>query len=198
MDVAPAEDLPARAISSAYEDFETEFDHRRHRRQRGRKGADGPRRPPRCPPPPPPRKWGWLSWVGGDRPPPPRKGRHPCPPPGPHHPPPHHPPPHQRPHHPISVTNLTLPTLLADHSLAVNVTVFGEHTRLFVNGAPIHFADGPARNGALHVVDRLLHPFKHHPPPPPQVEGADVVPMIWEEVDVWADWEEWLPQWATE
>ena len=73
---------------------------------------------------------------------------------------------HKPPHHPL---------------LKSSITVNGQRTRL----------EAVARNGAVHSIGRLLHPFKgkrpHHGPPTDHKEGED---------DEWADWEDWLPAWA--
>ena len=66
--------------------------------------------------------------------------------------------------------------------------------------------DVPARNGAVHVVSKLLNPVKrpHHPPPhPPPKKGegeahAGAVAEEEHEDGEWAGWEEWLLQWAAE
>ncbi|KAI0798109.1 FAS1 domain-containing protein [Abortiporus biennis] len=93
---------------------------------------------------------------------------------------------------PVYSVNLTLPTLLTNHSLHVHITQFESRlplpgrkpsysTSLIVNGKHAALADAPARNGVIHVVDSLLNPRrkshhgdddeKHHPhhphgPPP--------------------------------
>jgi hypothetical protein len=60
-----------------------------------------------------------------------------------------------------------------------SITVEGQRTRL----------EAVARNGAVHSIGRLLNPCKkpHHEPPTNPKEG---------ELDDWADWEDWLPDWA--
>ncbi|KAK7693118.1 hypothetical protein QCA50_002684 [Cerrena zonata] len=97
-------------------------------------------------------------------------------------------------HHPEIVysLNLTLPTLLTNHSLYVNVVQF-EHkahlphqkptyfTKVVAHGVPVSFADGVVRNGAIHLIDSVLNPRKanddhphdhpHGPPPPPPPPG---------------------------
>lgn len=105
---------------------------------------------------------------------------------------------------PIYAYNLTLPTLLENHTLHVQVARYKAKiplpgparyfTRFLVNGRNVGPYDIPARNGALHVITTLLDPrghghhkghhnghHKHHD------ESG--------ELD-WEDWEEWLPQWA--
>lgn len=121
---------------------------------------------------------------------------------GPHHKPgPKRPLPHPK---PVYSANITLPTLLANHSLSVHVAQFHSvlphkryTTAVFVNGQWVVAPDVPARNGAIHVVKKLISPKgkKHGPPHSEEGEG------LWEheEVDLdWEDWEEWLPQWAAE
>jgi len=46
------------------------------------------------------------------------------------------------------------------------------------------FAEVPARNGVVYVINSLLHPFKHSEHDHELSEN------------VWDDWEEWLPAWA--
>jgi len=108
-----------------------------------------------------------------------------------------------------------LPTLLTNHSIIVQITRTESKflppaltTRVVANGVPIVLADGVARNGAVHVVSRLLHPFPrrgspHHRPHTGddeddpiriQVDGEEGI----EEVESWEDWKDWLPQWAAE
>ena len=109
---------------------------------------------------------------------------------------------------PIYAYNLTLPTLLENHSLHVRVTRYKSKiplpgppryfTTFMVNGRHVGPYDIPARNGALHVLTQLLDPrghhkkgkkhkhHKHHRP------GHGSVDLDWE------DWEEWLPQWAAQ
>lgn len=186
------------------------------------------------PPPPPPVNPGFVpppppTWSGIVPPPPPSwPGFVPPPPPPCHGPaPPAQPfmapplPDHGRPKHPspfphpkpVHSANTTLPTLLANHTLALHVAQFHSvlpHRRyttvLFVNGQLIAARDVPARNGAVHVVKKLISPRgKHgkggHPGHPEVFEAEE----MWaranddgEEDEDWADWEEWLPQWAAE
>ncbi|KAI0085408.1 FAS1 domain-containing protein [Irpex rosettiformis] len=184
------------------------------------------------PPPPPP-----FSGPGAEHHAFPPVPRCPCPPrfpppplfPAPskdHFPwsPPHHPStPHGPIFKPIFRVNATLPTLLgSNYSLNVHVAQFhsvfphGYVTKVFVNGLPIVAADVPTRNGAIHVIDRLVKPIGHgkhkhggdhdhdgRPPPPPEGPHTHEGPFDEfsddEEVDhAWDDWEEWLPQWANE
>ena len=106
----------------------------------------------------------------------------------------------KHPHHPapIYAANTTLPTLLANHTLAVHVRKYKTRlpiphhaldvytTLLFVNGQRVVVADVPARNGALHVLTRLVSPHPRHG----EVRAEGGV------YDSWADWEEWLVDWA--
>ncbi|KDQ60570.1 hypothetical protein JAAARDRAFT_124834 [Jaapia argillacea MUCL 33604] len=147
-----------------------------------------PPRPPKTPQPPRP----------------PRMPNHPRPPHlprGPHHVP--HPP-------PLYSVNVTLPTLLPEHHLHIHIAKFGfpvpvpgPHkpkafvTKFYVNGQPVPFYDGVARNGAVHIIDRVLNPVKHHGKhdKPPRKDYDEFVDD--DDVDEgWEDWEEWLPQWA--
>ena len=113
---------------------------------------------------------------------------------------------------------MTVPTLLANHSLEVHVVQFARPhpapwhkepvygTVMFVHGQPVGLVDLPTRNGAMHVIHRLLNPVKHagkphHPPkggepqpPPPPSMG----PLEEDDASEWAGWEEWLPRWAAE
>ncbi|KAH7906233.1 hypothetical protein BJ138DRAFT_1223351 [Hygrophoropsis aurantiaca] len=117
-----------------------------------------------------------------------------------------------RPHpDPVYSYNASLPTLLEDHSLHVEVLRFKSKlpipgppryfTVLRVNGEEVGPFDIPARNGALHVISKLLDPrppkdrdghhdgHKHH--------GSHTKGYIQHVAD-WEDWEDWLPQWAAE
>lgn len=105
------------------------------------------------------------------------------------------------PGNPLYAYNLTLPTLLENHSLNVQVARYKVKiplpgparyfTRFVVNGHDVGPYDIPARNGALHVITNLLDPRGHHKEDHkhrgPEHESVDVD---------WEDWEEWLPQWA--
>lgn len=111
-------------------------------------------------------------------------------------------------HKPVFAANVTLPTRLSNHTLDIHVAKFkytipvpghGKDvytTKLFVNHQAIVFADVPARNGAFHVISKVLNPRPHsHKPKKPQGgknlahddDGGD---------DEWEDWEDWLIQWA--
>ncbi|KAI8998915.1 FAS1 domain-containing protein [Trametes punicea] len=150
---------------------------------------------------------------------------HPPPPPypgpfghGPHSPP-HYP--AERPHHGfphpkiVYIRNTTVPTLLANHSVEVVAVQFEDpihvpgthksyHTGTFAHGSLVRVSDVPARNGALHVVDRLLNPRRklHYRPYhfTATEEGQDFKAFFDQEdpEDEWEGWEEWLPRWADE
>lgn len=112
-----------------------------------------------------------------------------------------------------------MPTLLgSNYTLNLHVVQFhsilphGYVTKVSVNGQPIVAADVPTRNGAIHVVKRLIKPLGHgkhghggHHSAPPSHEGAfmseEPVDEFYDDDGVdhaWDDWEEWLPQWANE
>lgn len=108
---------------------------------------------------------------------------------------------------------MTAPTLLTNHSLHVHVVQFAHRlplpvpahykTAVFANGVHVKLADVSTRNGALHVTDRLLNPFKKSKGPhraPEDHDGPTVGLYALEEADEdeWAGWEEWLPAWAAE
>ncbi|KAI6126217.1 hypothetical protein EV401DRAFT_1935076 [Pisolithus croceorrhizus] len=102
--------------------------------------------------------------------------------------------------------NYTLPTLLPNHSVHVNVARYEaklpirdgvrSFTKFKVNGVPVFPFDVPARNGALQVIHKLLDPRRkrgHHD------HDHEHERVTEGEVDAsWDDWEEWLPQWALE
>lgn len=101
--------------------------------------------------------------------------------------------PHHGHEYPNVTVNITIPTLLDDHSLRFVVgkpkkTTWPRLVRsyVFVNGQ----GTGPeavARNGAVYMLPRLLHPYK----PSHDMEGDDK-----EQDNRWDDWEEWLPAWG--
>jgi hypothetical protein len=118
--------------------------------------------------------------------------------------------PHHGHHYPNVTVNITIPTLLDDHSLHFVVgkpkktitlaepeaEVDAEprisawphliRSYVFVNGQ----GAGPeavARNGAVYALHRLLHPYKRSH----DLEGDDK-----EQDNHWDDWEEWLPAWG--
>ncbi|OCH95262.1 FAS1 domain-containing protein [Obba rivulosa] len=109
---------------------------------------------------------------------------------------------------PIYELNITSPTLLTNHSLHIHVVqheyklpIPGHHAlytkTMLVNGHRVCVADIPSRNGAIHVVDKLLNPIKHSR----RKHGEEVDEPIFleeEEDNSWDDWEEWLPRWAGE
>jgi hypothetical protein len=75
---------------------------------------------------------------------------------------------------------------------------------VFVNGQWVVAPDVPTRNGAIHVVKRLIKPRGHgkhgHGGHGHYTEGP-----VWADAtlerkfdDDWNDWEEWLPQWVNE
>ncbi|PIL23718.1 hypothetical protein GSI_13468 [Ganoderma sinense ZZ0214-1] len=164
-------------------------------------------RPSPCssvPPPPPP----FENWP--HHPPPGSPG-------GPHSPPP--PPgklpkgsPNHRPEVVYSV-NTTMPTLLENfplHLKVVQVAFKGPlpkkpsfasyHTIVVAHGQPVAVPDIAARNGAVHVITKLLNPFKkpgNHVEHEVEDEEPTFGPFA-EEEDDWAGWEEWLPRWAEE
>ncbi|KZT11453.1 uncharacterized protein LAESUDRAFT_809380 [Laetiporus sulphureus 93-53] len=121
---------------------------------------------------------------------------------------------HSRPRHakpqsprypPIYSFNITIPTLVSNHSMEVHVAQFEEkshnpilhhpifHTILIANGQKVKIADVPLRNGVVHVIDRLLNPMKHL-----REGNVDAVRYEEEYGDDWLNWEEWLPAWANE
>ncbi|KAK4688024.1 hypothetical protein P7C73_g2099, partial [Tremellales sp. Uapishka_1] len=62
-------------------------------------------------------------------------------------------------------------------------------TTITVNDIPVNTIDVPARNGASHIIDKILvPPHKHH-----HSHGEDFASL-----DSWDNWEEWLPLWADE
>ena len=78
----------------------------------------------------------------------------------------------------------------------------GYHTIVVAHAQPVSVADIAARNGAIHVITKLLNPFKK----PGDRHGHDeegeepaFLPFAEEDSeDEWAGWEEWLPLWAEE
>jgi len=111
-----------------------------------------------------------------------------------------------------------LPTLLTNHSITVQITRRKSKllppaltTRVVANGVPIVLADSVARNGAVHIVSKILHPFPRRFPPGaphhrPHAGDDEDGPMLVqldgedgnEEDESWEDWRDWLPQWAAE
>lgn len=129
-----------------------------------------------------------------------------------------------RPNHPghvepIASHNLTLRTLLVNHTIHAyivqNRITFPFpgpkkpsiiDTRIFVNRHLVLVPDIVGFNGAIHVIDKLLDPRKaHHCPGHHQWHrhgpGSDHHPQSCAFMDDdlpedWEDWESWLPQWA--
>lgn len=112
---------------------------------------------------------------------------------------------HTHKHHPPTYSaNFTLPTLLPNASihvwagtwkieLPVPIPGHGKPTiykrKLSVNHQPVIVEDGVARNGAIHVIGRLLHPLHHH-------GNKTITSAEEDEATSWENWEDWLPQWA--
>lgn len=108
----------------------------------------------------------------------------------------------------IFLVNLTLPTVLLNHTLSVQ---FMKHNIYYdewglppwvyssaiVNGHEVGLPDGMASNGAIHVVETLISP---RPPPKestPSEKGFQSGTESSEVVsDDWEEWEEWLFDWA--
>ncbi|KJE05777.1 hypothetical protein I311_00503 [Cryptococcus gattii NT-10] len=65
-------------------------------------------------------------------------------------------------------------------------------TRIKVNGQTVQIIDVPSRNGAFHVISKLLIPphkhHHHHRHDDKELSGDNS----------WENWEQWLPQWANE
>lgn len=109
---------------------------------------------------------------------------------------------------PVYSRNISLPTLAANHTLQVHAVQFrsflphGYVTKLFVNGQWVVAPDVPARNGAIHVIKRLIKPQWKGKPRPHHVHLQDEgQSWVTEGSDVdheWDDWEEWLLDWANE
>ncbi|KZS99281.1 FAS1 domain-containing protein [Sistotremastrum niveocremeum HHB9708] len=115
--------------------------------------------------------------------------------------PPQHP--HRPPHVPELIKNLTftLPTLFTNHTVDFKVTQFKilphlYETKLFAAGVYISNPDVVTRNGAVHIVKRLLNPLRnatHVPPHRGDKSGCEC-----EGPDEWKDWEKLLPAWAAQ
>jgi hypothetical protein len=112
--------------------------------------------------------------------------------------------------HPNVTVNITIPTLLDDHSLHYVVgkpkktSTLAEpeaeaeaeprvsawprliRSYVFVNGQGVG-PEAVARNGAVYALHRLLHPYK----PSHDLEGD-----YKQQDNRWDDWEEWLPAWG--
>jgi hypothetical protein len=99
---------------------------------------------------------------------------------------------------PIYAVNLTLPSLLANHSHFVQIKKYKltlpipgpkkpevYSTKVIVDGQHVALSDLVSRNGAVHVIGQLLDPRRHHDHKEDFESG-------------WEDWESWLPQWAAD
>lgn len=114
---------------------------------------------------------------------------------------------HPHPHHPPTYYSFNIHpgTLLgSNHTLDISVTKrvlksplpgHGHPDTYFtefeVDGERVVVSDGPARNGAVHAIGKVLDPRgrKHG-----RHCGHDAV--YEQEEYNWEDWEEWLPAWA--
>ncbi|EGO21667.1 hypothetical protein SERLADRAFT_396828 [Serpula lacrymans var. lacrymans S7.9] len=113
----------------------------------------------------------------------------------------HAPPP--LPHKPAPVYSYEtkLPTFLEDHPIHVkiekykiNIPIPGPprfFTKFHVNGQHVGLSDLVARNGAVHVIGKLLVPRRH------KDRDGKPHPDAHEDKQ-WEDWEDWLPKWAME
>ncbi|KLO06763.1 hypothetical protein SCHPADRAFT_1002149 [Schizopora paradoxa] len=175
----------------------------------------GPPPPPSsgfCPPP---------SRHAGPPPPPPPSGRH-APPSWRPHPRPKFPHPRLTQNItlelPTAATNHSLSVQLLKTEFKLPHLPPRFDSVVIVNGVPAKVADVTALNGAIHVVDRLIVPKRPgHPkgsppgrgdgPGKPHPPGMEFVDEEWNdhvgdeseiegEGDEWADWEEWLVEWA--
>lgn len=110
---------------------------------------------------------------------------------------------------PVFSANVTLPTLLTNHSLHVHVEKVKHRlpipghkkdiytTKLFVNHQSVAVPDVVSRNGAVHIINKVLDPRpRHHHRLQKDDKGGPGVTN--QEDNVWEDWEDWLPQWAAE
>lgn len=100
----------------------------------------------------------------------------------------------------ISSVNLTLPSLLENHTHHVQIARYNVSrpfhgpgqsahiiaNKISINGRRIPVTDIVGMNGALHVTNHLLDPR-----PWSGIERCA-------NQDHWADWEEWLPSWVDE
>lgn len=72
-------------------------------------------------------------------------------------------------------------------------------TEFFVNGQPVFFYDIPARNGAVHVIGKVLNPRAHSRQGSLSNHHDESRPgWVDDAADDWEDWESWLPAWADE
>jgi hypothetical protein len=100
----------------------------------------------------------------------------------------------------VSRFSVSLPTLLTGRSLLVMVDkcryklpfsgVEFTDTKVFVNGQRVTFPDVVARNGAVHIVHKVLNP-RHQ-----THRSQDFGQKLSDKSDEWDDWESWLPLWA--
>lgn len=101
--------------------------------------------------------------------------------------------------------NATVPTLLANHTLALQIVKYNVSiplpgprrphrvvTKVWANGVQVGVPDVVAMNGAVHIMGRLIDPRgkkgKHE-----HGEGMASDP---DDAIEWEDWEDWLPAWA--
>lgn len=66
-------------------------------------------------------------------------------------------------------------------------------SKLFVNHQIVEVADVISRNGAVHVISRVLSPRYRH-----KYGSAELGQAHMNVHDEWEDWEDWLLQWAAE
>jgi len=84
---------------------------------------------------------------------------------------------------PPGYSHVSLPTLLKGRSLSVDITRYARFLSFRVNGrASISFSDGIAKNGVIHIPDRVLIPphtkdERHNPP-----KDEDEIEMTVEEL----------------
>ncbi|KAF7440848.1 hypothetical protein PC9H_001196 [Pleurotus ostreatus] len=106
----------------------------------------------------------------------------------------------------IFASNITVPTLFGNHTLDLTIVKYkltvpfpgpDPHSlfihRVFVNGQRAVLTDVPSRNGAAHVLARLINPHKNKKHGPP-----DHAHVAHDDENEWVGWEEWLPKWADE
>ncbi|KAI9370554.1 FAS1 domain-containing protein [Aspergillus egyptiacus] len=89
-------------------------------------------------------------------------------------------------------THLDLPTLLEGHEIAVDVVHLGLYVSFKVNGYQrVAFADALARDGVLHVVDRVLIPPRRLKGVPVDDEEEVEVELedLMERLGPWVEWE---------
>jgi hypothetical protein len=88
---------------------------------------------------------------------------------------------------PTALTNHTIPVLIRKSRVLKHIPI----TKFIANGVWIKAFDGVARNGAIHVVDHVLNPRRHHKRGPHKVTEQDE-----EDNQGWEDWEDWLIDWV--